>query len=173
MTLSLPDIPFIRRTLVLARAEVLHVVRDRATLAQLLVIPIIQLLVLSNATTFAIKETPIWVVDQDASSVSRGLVNRLTASGLFRVEGSSTSPEAANDAMLRGSATVVLTIPTDFGRELARTGTDAVHLDVNAEKGSAAGVVQSYAMQIVGAYAREIEASAPARAAAARALPAG
>ena len=173
MTLSFPDIPFIRRTLVLARAEVLHVVRDRATLAQLLVIPIIQLLVLSNATTFAIRETPIWVVDQDASSVSRGLVDRLTASGLFRVEGSSTSPEAANDAMLGGNATVVLTIPADFGRELARTGTGAVHLDVNAEKGSAAGVVQSYAMQIVGAYARELEANAPARAALARALPAG
>ena len=173
MRLALPDVPFIRRTLVLARAEVLHVVRDRATLAQLLVIPLVQLLVLSNATTFAIRETPIWVVDRDASSVSRGLVDRLSASGYFRVHGSSTSPAEANDAMLRGRATMVLTIPHDFGRELARTGRDAVHLDVNAEKGSAAGVVQSYAVQIVGAYARELEAGAPPRASAARALRSG
>jgi ABC-2 type transport system permease protein len=173
MRLALPDVPFIRRTLVLARAEVLHVVRDRATLAQLLVIPIIQLLVLSNATTFAIRDTPIWVVDHDASSVSRGLVDRLTASGFFRVTGSSTSSTPADVAMLRGSATVVLTIPSDFAREIARTGTDAVHLDVNAEKGSAAGVVQSYAAQIIGAYARELEAVSRPRAATVRAIPAG
>lgn len=154
----LPDAPFIRRTLVLARAEVLHVVRDRATLAQIIMLPLVQLLVLSNATTFAIRQTPIWVVDQDQSSVSRGLVSRLGASGYFRVEGASTSSEAANDAMLRGRATMVLTIPSDFARELVRSGVDAVHLDVNAEKGSAAGVVQSYAAQIIASYARELDA---------------
>lgn len=154
----LPDLPFIRRTLVLARAEVLHVVRDRATLAQIIMLPLVQLLVLSNATTFAIRQTPVWVVDQDRSSVSRGLVSRLGASGYFQVEGASTSPEPANDAMLRGRATMVLTIPSDFARELVRSGTDVVHLDVNAEKGSAAGVVQSYAAQIIASYARELDA---------------
>ena len=154
----LPDVPFIRRTLVLARAEVLHVVRDRATLVQIIMLPLVQLLVLSNATTFAIRQTPIWVVDQDRSSVSRGLVSRLGASGYFRVEGASATPEPANDAMLRGRATMVLTIPSDFARELVRSGTDVVHLDVNAEKGSAAGVVQSYAAQVIASYARELDA---------------
>ena len=171
--MRLPDIPFIRRTLVLARAEVLHVVRDRATLAQLLVIPLLQLLVLSNATTFAIRETQLWVVDRDASSVSRGLVDRFTASGLFRVEGSSPSEAEASDAMLRGRSTVVLTIPPDFARELTRSGTGAVHVDVNAGKGSAAGVVQSYAAQIIGAYARELDAELRPRAGTVRAISSG
>jgi len=53
---------------------------------------------------------------------------------------------------------MVLTIPADFARELVRSGTDAVHLDVNAEKGSAAGVVQSYAAQIIASYGRELDA---------------
>jgi hypothetical protein len=57
--LRLPDIPFVRHTLVLARAEVLHVLRDRATLAQIIVVPLVQLLILSSATTFAIRETPV------------------------------------------------------------------------------------------------------------------
>jgi ABC-2 type transport system permease protein len=148
---------FVRHTLALARAEVLHVVRDRATLAQIVVLPLVQLLVLSNATTFAIRQTPTWVVDHDHSSVSRGLVSRLAASGLFRVVGASASPDAASDAMLRGRATLVVTIPHDFARSLVRTGSAAVHLDVNAAKGSAAGVVQSYATQIVAAYARELD----------------
>lgn len=148
-----------RRTLALAKAEVLHVVRDRATLVQLLMVPIIQLLVLSNAATFAIRSSPLYVVDMDRSSASRGIVSRLGASGYFRVVGSTTSLAAANDAMLRGTVTLVLTVPRDFERDLVRDRTATVHLDVNAEKGSAAGIVQSYAAQIITAYGRELGAS--------------
>ncbi|MGH7525746.1 MAG: ABC transporter permease, partial [Gemmatimonadales bacterium] len=68
-----------RRILFLAWAEVLHVVRDRATLAQIIVVPIVQLLVLANAATFEIRDTPAYVVDFDHTSTSRGLVNRFAA----------------------------------------------------------------------------------------------
>jgi len=79
----------VRRILFLARAEVLHVIRDRATLAQVLVIPIAQLLVLSNAATLQIRESPTYVVDLDRSAASRGLITRFAASGHFRVSGAS------------------------------------------------------------------------------------
>ena len=69
-----------RRILFLARAEVLHVIRDRATLAQVLVLPVLQLLLLSNAATFQVSDTPTYVVDFDRSSLSRGLVTRKPAS---------------------------------------------------------------------------------------------
>ncbi len=74
-----------RRILALARAEVLHVTRDRATLAQIFIMPIVQLLVLSNAATFEIRDTSAYVVDQDRSAMSSGLVERFAASGHFRV----------------------------------------------------------------------------------------
>ena len=149
-----------RRILFLARAEVLHVVRDRATLAQVLVMPILQLLILSNAATFEVSDTPTYVVDFDRSSLSRGLVTRFRASGHFRVEEQSASPELANEALLRGDATMVLTIPHDFESSLVRTGVAPIQLAVNAEKGSAAGIVQAYATSIAAAYASELEASA-------------
>ena len=76
-----------RRIWFLARAEVLHVVRDRATLAQVLVLPIVQLLVLSNAATFEIRDIPTYVVDFDRSTTSRGLIDRFVASGNFRIVG--------------------------------------------------------------------------------------
>jgi ABC-2 type transport system permease protein len=148
-----------RRILFLARAEVLHVVRDRATLAQVLVLPIVQLLVLANAATFQVTNTPTYIVDLDRSSLSRGLVTRFQASGHFRVDGQSVSPELANDALLRGDATMVLTIPHDFERELVRSGVAPIQLTVNAEKGSAAGIVQTYASSIATGYAAELEAS--------------
>ena len=145
-----------RRILFLARAEVLHIVRDRTTLAQVLVLPIVQLLVLVNAATFVIRDTPTYVVDQDRTSASRGLVNRLAASGHFRILERSASLSKANDALLEGAATLVVTIPRDFESSLARTGRAPVQLVVNAEKGSAAGLVLSYSGQILDRYSGEL-----------------
>jgi ABC-2 type transport system permease protein len=146
----------VRRILFLARAEVLHVVRDRATLAQVLVVPIVQLLVLSNAATFQIRDTAMYVVDLDRTVASRGLVNRFAASGRFQVEGASASLDAANDALLHGDVAMVLTIPHDFEASLVQTSIAPVELSLNAEKGSIAGIVQSYASAIVSAYAADL-----------------
>ena len=148
-----------RRALILAWTEVLHVVRDRATLAQVLLIPFIQLLILANAATFEIRDTPLYVVDQDHTSVSRGLVTRFAASGDFRIAGASASPELANERLLAGDVTMVLTIPREFERNLVRTHSGVVQLVVNAEKGMAAGIVQFYASRILTRYAEELGAA--------------
>jgi ABC-2 type transport system permease protein len=153
-----------RRALALARAEVLHVVRDKATLLQIVIVPLIQLLVLSNAATFAIRRSPVYVVDMDHTPASRGVVNRLVASPYFEVVGWSASGAPANEAMLRGDVALTLTLPHGFDQSLVRDRAAAVHLDVNAEKGSAANVVQTYALQIIGTYADELSAERnPAR----------
>ncbi|HEV8236290.1 MAG TPA: ABC transporter permease [Gemmatimonadaceae bacterium] len=146
-----------RRALILAWAEVLHVVRDRATLAQVLLIPFIQLLVLANAATFEIRDTPLYVVDQDHTSASRGLITRFAASGDFGIVGASPSPELANERLLSGDVTMVLTIPHDFERDLVRNHAATVQLVVNAEKGMAAGIVQFYATRILTRYATELQ----------------
>src|SRR6185437_12426001 len=127
-------------------------------LAQVLLVPIVQLLVLSNAATFAIRDTPTYVVDQDHSGVSRALIERFARSGHFRVVDQSPSADRADDALLRGAATMVLTIPARFEASLVRTGRGTVQLALNAEKGTAAGIVQSYAGAILAAYARELSA---------------
>jgi ABC-2 type transport system permease protein len=148
----------VRRILYLAQAELLHIVRDRATLAQVMVMPIVQLLLLANAATFEIRGSPMWVVDLDRTGTSRGAISRLAASGHFRVVGDAPSLDRANDAMLDGLVTLVAVFPRDFERSLARTGTATIQLSVNAEKGSAAGVVQSYASSILAGYAAEYAA---------------
>jgi ABC-2 type transport system permease protein len=145
-----------RRMLVLAWTEVLHVVRDRATLAQVLLIPFVQLLVLANAATFQIRDTATYVVDEDHSSASRGLVSRFAGSGHFQIVGASPSPELASERLLAGDVTMVVTIPANFEKSLVREGVSRVQLVVNAEKGMAAGLVQFYAARIMSSYAAEL-----------------
>jgi ABC-2 type transport system permease protein len=148
----------LRRIVFLARVEMLHVVRDHATLAQIIVVPVLQLLLLANAATFQIRDTPAYIVDLDRGSVSRGLVSRFAASGHFRIIGHSSSAALANDALLHGDATMVLTIPADFETSLVQAGRAPVQLTINAEKGSAANIVQFYSARILDDYAAELSA---------------
>src|SRR5262249_24818357 len=64
--------------------------------------------------------------------------------------------DRANESLLRGETTLVLTIPHEFEASLVRTSAAPVQLNVNAEKGSAAGIVQSYATTILRTYANEL-----------------
>ena len=145
-----------RRIFFLAEAEVLHILRDRVLLAQVLIVPVVQLLILSNAATYEIRNTPIYAVDLDRTSVSRGLINHLAASGHFQIVGAAPSLDRANEALLAGTVTMVVVIPHDFEVSLRRTGVAPVELSVNAEKGSAAGIVQSYASRVLAEYATEL-----------------
>jgi ABC-2 type transport system permease protein len=60
--------------------------------------------------------------------------------------------------MLAGDATLALVIPRDFEQSLVQTRHAGVQLTLNAEKGSAAGIVQSYATSILAGYSAELSA---------------
>ena len=140
----------------LIRKEYLQIFRDRATVFQIFFIPVVQLLLLSNAATFQITNARMHVVDLDRSTASRGLVTHLTASGRFVVSSAVPSQEAANESLRGREATMILTIPPRFERDLIRQGVAPVQLVLNAEEGAAAGITQSYALQIISDYARQL-----------------
>jgi ABC-2 type transport system permease protein len=140
----------------LLRKEFLQIRRDRAMLRMLVAVPVVQLLVLSSAATFEIRRSRMYLVDEDHSSVSRGLVQRMVASGRFELAGASASPGVADERMLDREVTTILRIPADFERDLVRTGHATVQLVFNAEDGAAAGVLRSYASRILAAYGAEL-----------------
>jgi ABC-2 type transport system permease protein len=146
-----------RRILFLARAEVLHIIRDKTTMAQVLVVPVVQLLILVNAATFIIRNTPMAVIDHDRTSTSRGLIRRFAASGNFDVHQAVSSGDAS-ERLLDGTVTMVLVIPRDFESSLVRDRRAPVQVVINAEMGSAAGIVQSYASKIFASYAGSLGA---------------
>lgn len=136
--------------------EFRQIVRDKTMLRMLLVIPIVQLLVLSSAATFEVRDGRLWVVDQDQSAASRGLLARVQGSGRFILAGSSMSMDAANRALLDRGASIILQIPPGFGRDLARFGEGEVQMVLDAEDGAAAGILQSYLGRIIQRYAAEV-----------------
>ena len=142
----------------LLRKEFLQIFRDHVILGMLFVMPMVQLLVLSNAATFEVKSARLFVVDRDHSPRSRAVVDRLAASGRFVPTAASQSMARADEAMLGRKADAILVVPRNFERDLVRDRKASVQLILNAEDGAAAGVTQSYAGRILESYAREVGA---------------
>ena len=145
----------LRSLRVLLRKEFLQIRRDPVILRMLLIMPMIQLLVLANAATFEVKRSNLWVVDQDRTATARALVDRFTATNRFTVTGYSVDLRPGNDAILEGAANAMLVIPAAFERDIVRDHATTLHLVLDAENGSQAGVIQSYAAEIVARYAAE------------------
>jgi len=144
---------------VLLRKEYLQIFRDKVMLRQMILMPFVQLLLLSSAATFEVKTAQMYLVDRDHTDASRGLVDHLLASGRFAVAGTSPSSDLANKSLLSRTAGMILTIPHGFENDIVRTKTGNVQLVFNAEDGALAGVTNSYAQQIIAAYSRDLGAT--------------
>lgn len=142
----------------LLRKEFLQIFRDHVILGMLFIMPMVQLLLLANAATFEVKSARLYLVDQDHTVMSRGVANRLASSGRFIPTAASQSVAHADEAMLDRRVDVILVVPEGFERSLVRDHRASVQLILNAEDGSAAGVIQSYANRILESYADEVGA---------------
>lgn len=140
----------------LLRKEFLQIFRDSTMLRMLLLLPVVQLLILSSAATFEIREGKLWAVDLDQTKASRGLLQSIEASGRFVFVGSSVSMGPADAAILDRDASAIVRIPADFQRDLTRQLSAPVQLVFDAEDGAAAGVQLSYLEQILHRYSTEL-----------------
>jgi len=145
-----------RIILFLMRKEFLQVFRDKATVFQIFFIPVVQLLVLSNAATFDIKRTSLAVVDEDRTTVSTGLTQRLEGGGRFHVVRAQPTTAGIEYALLDREVSAVLRIPHGFEADLVRERHATLQLQVNAEEGAAAGIVLTAAQAVLADYAREL-----------------
>ena len=155
----------------LVRKEFLQIFRDRTTVFQIFMIPVVQLLVLANAATFDVKRVAMLVVDEDRTTVSAGLVQRLEAGRQFRIVRSEPTDAGVDRALLDREVTAVLHIPRRFEEDLVRRRRAPVQLVLNAEEGAAAGIVQSYANAILASYASELDRTLPAARGGSRVVP--
>ena len=75
----------------LLQKEFRQIFRNKAIVAIILVVPIVQLLILPLAANYEVKNINLAVVDNDHSDYSQKLISKITASGYFRLTGFNTS----------------------------------------------------------------------------------
>lgn len=124
--------------------------------------PVIQLIVFGYAVNTDVRNVSTWLVDQDRTPASRRLVDAFTASGYFRLVGSSTDPGEMARALDHGEARAGLEIPVGYAEALKAGRTPRVQLLVDGTNSNTATVAQGYAAKIVQDHASRLAASTSA-----------
>lgn len=133
----------------LVQKEFLQIFRNRLMLPLMLVMPVFQMLLLSFAANFEVRNLALGVVDHDLSPASRQLVSKFTASGYFRIRDVSFSAKQAEAALIADRTDLTLEIPPHFERDLVREGRASLSLTANAINAVKGGLALAYAGTIV------------------------
>ena len=112
--------------------EFIQMRRDRATLAMMLGIPVIQLLAFGFAIRMDVRHLPMAVYDESRTQESRELIQKLQATDNFDVTRHVESYAEANRLIDRGAVRAAIVIPEDYARRLKRGRPTSAQLLVDA-----------------------------------------
>ncbi|HEX5742339.1 MAG TPA: ABC transporter permease, partial [Flavobacteriaceae bacterium] len=137
--------------------EFKQIFRNKGMLPIIFILPVMQLIILSNAATFEVKNINFSFIDHNKTSASRALIEKFETSTYFNVITEFSSSKAANSAMLKGDIDVILEIPMYFERDLLKDKKTNLSVTINAIDGAAAGIENVYITQIIQSFNRNIQ----------------
>jgi len=123
----------------------------------ILAMPVMMMLVLPWAANQEIKKVKLSVIDNNHSVVSERLINKIVASGYFRLTDVSTSYNEAMQSVDAGKADIILEIPQEFEKDLYKSGFANVMISANAVNGMKGGLGSAYLSGIINDFANELK----------------
>jgi ABC-2 type transport system permease protein len=156
------------RIITLIIKELRVVLRDPRSRVVLIVPPLVQLVVFSFAATLEVKHVDAVVLDRDAGTSGRALVQAIQGSPTFGRITAVQSRDELRDAIDRQRALAAIEIGPTFSRDLAAGRAADVQVHLDGRRSNAAQIVDGYLTQIVNDYlatasARRPGAAPPAR----------
>jgi ABC-2 type transport system permease protein len=142
------------------RKEFLELRQDPRLFGIVIIAPIIQLTLLGYAATTDVRNVPLVVVDQDASSESRELVSRFEASPSFDVIEGLSSTDEVDRYLNTGTAWMALDIPAGYGERIRSGQPTTVQVVADGTDANSTNVALGYAGTLVSSYARELASPA-------------
>lgn len=140
----------------LIEKEFKQIFRNTVLLRMMLAAPIMQLILLSYAANFEVKDLKMAVVDQDHSTYSQRLISKFAHIHNFQLVDFPTNLKTSQESLLRNKVDLVMVIPPHFSSELYRDQKSTIQLMVNAIDGSKAGIASGYASNIITDFNSEI-----------------
>lgn len=114
------------RLVSLIRKEIIHILRDRRTLAVMLIMPVIQLILLGYTATTDIRHLHTAVYDADRTEQSRQLIQAYQASDYFEISNYTQNEGEMATLLDRGDVRAGIIIPTGYGDKLLKGSTAQV-----------------------------------------------
>lgn len=140
----------------LLKKEFLQIRRNKFLLRLIIIMPVMQLVLLPWAATFEQKNINLVVIDNDRSMYSQNMIEKITASGYFKLINYSDSYNRGLQNMESGNADIILEIPQHFEKDFVNNQPVSVMSTINAINGQKATVGMSYISEIINTYNQEI-----------------
>jgi ABC-2 type transport system permease protein len=140
----------------LLRKEFRQIFRDKAIVAMIFFMPMIQLILMPLAADYEVRNINLSVVDNDKSPYSQKLISKIVASGYFRLTGYNASFKEAFGLIESDKADLILEIPHNFEKNLTRDDHEKLFVAVNAINGTKASLGGSYLGSIIGDFNADI-----------------
>lgn len=140
----------------LLEKEFRQIFRNKALVAMITVIPLIQLIILPLAANYEVKNISLAVTDHDHSTYSTKLVEKITASGYFKLAGYNDIYNKSYQLLETDKADLILEIPKGFEQDMIRQQQQKVLIAVNAINGVKASLGGNYLARILNSYSNDI-----------------
>ncbi len=125
----------------LIRKEFIQIFRNKFISKAIFAVPIVQMLILVPAVTFELKEVKLAIIDNDMTPESRGLISKLNGSTFFKVSLSTFSDTEANDLLNRNKFSMILQIPSGFGKDIGSGKQGKLLATIDAVNASSAQLI--------------------------------
>ena len=110
----------LQRILAIIQKEFAQALRDRATLAIMLTIPLLQLILFGYAINTNVTDIPTVVADQSMDSASRAYLADMLNSGCFEIIATRPDQAGVIQSIDAGQARAGIVIPPDFAKHIQR-----------------------------------------------------
>jgi ABC-2 type transport system permease protein len=143
----------LRRSYAIARKEILHIVRDKRSLAAAIMQPMLVLLLFGYALSLDVDRVLTLVWNADGSAESTALVREFRGSRFFQVIGETDGYAEIERAIDQRRALVAIVIPPDYSRNLAQGKEAKVQILLDGSDSNTASIALGYAQGLIQTYA--------------------
>jgi ABC-2 type transport system permease protein len=136
----------------LIRKEFIQIFRNKFISKAIFAVPIVQMLILVPAITFELKNVKLAIIDRDMTSESRGLISKLNGSSFFKISYSTFSDTEAGKLLHSNKCTVILQIPSGFGKDIVTGNQGKLLAIIDAVNPSSAEISWAYLSGVIRDY---------------------
>lgn len=140
------------------RKEAFHILRDRRTLAVLLLLPVVQVILFGYAIRTDVDDVRVAIVDPSPDEHTLHLRSRLVAANVFRTVAVLRATTELQRLFASGEAQVAIVFEPRFAERLANGTTARLQIITDATEPNTGAMIESYARGIVQQFERDIRA---------------
>ncbi len=141
--------------------EFLHIFRDYRTMVILFGIPVAQILIFGFVITNEIRDVDLAVLDMSRDEETRGITERVEASGYFTIQKRLESPGEIEAVLRSGTARAVIVFGQRFAERLPGEDKAQIQIVADASDPNTATLVTNYLNAIFTSYEMELVKPSP------------